>query len=97
MTHKGGHQGRRRGCGRNCQGRRFSNHSAGNNNRHQTVINGVDVSNPFHVFTSQEWEDLCSNGDRDYVTNARERMNNSTRTNNNGGHGYGMGDATMGM
>eukprot|EP00957_Ditylum_brightwellii_P020461 1542465-Ditylum_brightwellii.AAC.2 len=38
---------------------------AGNNNCRETVINGVDVSNPTCVFTSQEWEDLCFNGGRD--------------------------------
>eukprot|EP00957_Ditylum_brightwellii_P180245 13730996-Ditylum_brightwellii.AAC.1 len=88
-THQGEHQGRERGCSRNSQGRRFSNHRAGNNNHCQTVINGVDVLSPTHNFTSQEWEELHFNGGRDYVTNAKERMNNSAKTNNNGGCGHG--------
>ena len=52
--------------------------------------------NPTCDFTSREWEDMRLNGGRDYVTNARERMNNSARTNNNGGYGHGHGGCSNG-
>jgi hypothetical protein len=50
-----------------------------NGNGSGTKINGVDVADPTHSFTNEEWEQLTWNGGRQYVTQARERMNGRGR------------------
>jgi hypothetical protein len=64
--HRGGRGGGRSGRGGCIGGRR-------------TIINGVDVSDPFRTFSGDEWEQLRYNGGRDYVNNARQRSGNHSR------------------
>ena len=77
-----------RGGGRGGRGGRFGGRSGrggrGNNNR-QSIINGVDVSDPTRSFTDDEWNALSFNGGRAYVAQARERMSASR-----GGQGGGQ-------
>jgi hypothetical protein len=40
------------------------------------MIYGVDVLDPTHAFTTEEWERLAWNGGHQYVSQAHERMNN---------------------
>jgi len=51
----------------------------GNGNGNGTSINGVDVADPTRSFTNEEWEQLAWNGGRQYVNQARERMNGRGR------------------
>jgi len=86
MHGRGGRDGGR-GGGRARRGNRDGRHGgrggggrpAGRGGRGQTnntLINGVDVSDPTRGFTEEEWGRLAWNGGRQYVNQARERINN---------------------
>jgi uncharacterized membrane protein YgcG len=72
-----GHFGGRSGSGGRGNGGRSG--GRGNGNGSGTKINGVNVADPTHSFTNEEWEQLAWNGSRQYVTQARERMNGRGR------------------
>ena len=88
-----GHGGRDSGCGsghrcfgghgrfRGCGGGSHSGGRGGRGSGNSTMINGVDVLDPTHAFTEEEWGQLAWNGGCQYVTQARERINGR------GGHG----------
>jgi hypothetical protein len=91
----GGRGGRGRGYGRG--GRNSGRGGRGGRGHGQTIINGVDVSDPTRGFTDDEWEALSSHGGRAYVMQVRERMgrgNNSQGRGRNDGRGRGV-SATM--
>ena len=84
---RGGRDGGERGVrGRRC-GR--------GGGRIQTMINGVDVSDPTRNFTANEWNSLGWNGGRAYVAQTWERINRIRSGGQGGGHyagrGYGRG------
>ena len=64
-----GRFGSRTGSGRGRFGGRAGGRGFAN------TINGVDVSDPTRGFSDDEWERLRLNGGRQYIINARERMN----------------------
>ena len=83
-------RGRGRFGGRSGSGGRGSGGRSGgrgNGNGSGTKINGVDVADPTRSFTNEEWEQLAWNGGRQYVTQARERMNGRGRGRGRGGQG----------
>jgi hypothetical protein len=92
-----GGRGRGRGCfgGRSGPGGRGNGSRSGgrgNGNGSGTKINGVDVADLTCSFTNEEWEQLAWNGGRQYVTQARERMNGRGRgRGGQGGHSSGGG------
>ena len=82
--------GRGRGRGRGRGGRYVSRGGRGNRDGRgrgtgaqgrgtATIINGVDVTDPTRSFQDSEWESLGYNGGRQYVMQARERINGRGR------------------
>jgi hypothetical protein len=64
-----------------CGGFRHSGGHGGHGSGNSTMINSVDVLDPTHASTEDEWRQLAWNGSCQHVTQACERINGC------GGHG----------